>query len=86
MLAASRILKLWSFTMNTIQKNYSVSGMTCSGCAANVEKILIKQEGVGSAHVDLEKATVLLELAPESVRPTDLKKVLIEAGYDLLID
>ena len=38
-----------------VPQTYSVSGMTCNGCRAHVEKTLNKVEGVNHAEVNLEK-------------------------------
>lgn len=38
-----------------VPQTYSVSGMTCNGCRAHVEKTLNKVEGVKNAEVNLEK-------------------------------
>ena len=38
-----------------VPQTYSVSGMTCNGCRAHVEKTLNKVEGVKHAEVNLEK-------------------------------
>ncbi|SHK36029.1 Cu2+-exporting ATPase [Reichenbachiella agariperforans] len=41
-------------------KQYFISGMTCSGCQAHVEKTLAQVEGVSSATVDLTNKTAQL--------------------------
>jgi copper chaperone CopZ len=42
---------------------YKVSGMTCAGCAATVEKALKQVAGIEAAKVDLAKANVQLQMA-----------------------
>jgi Cu2+-exporting ATPase len=43
-------------------RSYSVSGMSCQGCRAHVEKILNNVEGVKEAEVNLEKAEAKIEM------------------------
>ncbi len=66
----------------SIKAIFPISGMTCAGCAARVEKALKSVPGVISANVNLasEKATV------EYTEGTDipgLKKAVSGAGYKL---
>jgi copper chaperone CopZ len=46
-----------------MQHTYSITGMTCSGCAASVEEQLSKVSGVQKVDVDLEnaKASIVME-------------------------
>ena len=44
-----------------IQK-YKVNGMTCGGCAHNVEEMLSEIEGVFSASVDIVTGTAQVEM------------------------
>ncbi len=41
---------------------YKVSGMSCGGCAHNVEAILSEIDGVVSAKVDIANATAQVEM------------------------
>lgn len=43
-------------------QTYKVSGMTCNGCAATVEKALKTIEGISDAKVDLSQAQVQLQM------------------------
>jgi Cu+-exporting ATPase len=64
--------------------SFKVSGMTCSACAQNIEKILIKDKGVSSASVSLptEKATVSYD--PALVKPEELEKAIESIGYGVV--
>jgi len=70
---------------NAVKKSFPVLQMTCASCAANIERILNFQDGVVNATVNFASATVLVEFVPEIIQPEVLKKVVQEAGYDLLI-
>ena len=63
------------------QAELNVTGMSCAGCALNVEKALKKRSGVLKANVNLAtaKATVLYD--PSLVSRTDLVQVIRDAGY-----
>ncbi|MBM4340155.1 MAG: copper-translocating P-type ATPase [Deltaproteobacteria bacterium] len=61
-----------------------IQGMTCASCVRRVEKALSSAKGVVQAVVNLatEKATV--QYLPQEVSIRDLKKVVQEAGYQIL--
>jgi Cu2+-exporting ATPase len=51
-----------SSSIISMKHNYQISGMTCMGCRAHVEKALKNVQGVTNAKVDLEKATAEIEM------------------------
>ena len=61
----------------------AVSGMTCGSCAARVEKVLARQEGVDRAGVNFatERATVVFD--PDQVDVEDLVAAVANIGYGL---
>lgn len=65
------------------KKILNIGGMTCASCVSSVEKALSAVQGVVSAAVNLasEKATV--EYLANQVAPTDLRKAVREAGYNI---
>jgi Cu+-exporting ATPase len=62
-----------------------VTGMTCAGCVANVERALSRTPGVETALVNLatEKATVVLD--PGRVSLDRLAESVRRAGYGLIL-
>jgi|GEM_PF-35738 len=68
------------------KRQFAVVGMMCAGCAANVERTLSKQEGVGMANVNLAGRTVLIEYDEQKTSPETLKEALDKTGYELVID
>ena len=62
-----------------------VTGMTCAGCVASVERALAATPGVERALVNLatEKATIVLD--PGVVSLPQLAESLRRAGYDLIL-
>ena len=59
-----------------------ISGMTCGGCASNVEKALLALEGVTAAEVDHVKGEAVVNSNSDASR--DLMEMAIrEAGYQV---
>lgn len=60
---------------------FKLTGMSCVSCAQRVEKTLQSLAGVEEARVNFpaEKATVKYRIG--EVRPEDLKKAVVKAGY-----
>jgi Cu+-exporting ATPase len=59
----------------------AVTGMSCAGCALNVEKTLKKRPGVLEANVNLATARATVTYDPELVSRTDLVQAIRDAGY-----
>ena len=59
----------------------NVSGMTCSGCSAGLEKYLNKQEGIFSASVNLALATAKIEYDENLLDVNKLNKFIEESGF-----
>ena len=60
-----------------------VTGMSCAGCAASVEKALAGLEGVDRADVNFATGRATVLFAPRLVSAKDLAKAVREAGYDV---
>lgn len=67
-------------------KTYPVTGMSCAGCATNVEKRLKNQEGVTSASVNYSNNSAYINFDPEVTSPEKLKKEIQAIGYDLILE
>ena len=68
-----------------VEKTYPVTGMHCAACAANVEKMLLRVDGVRSAAVNLAAATVRVAYAAD-VTPETLMGQLAKAGFGLIVE
>jgi Cu+-exporting ATPase len=60
-----------------------IQGMSCAGCASNIERSLVGLEGVDKANVNFatSKATVLFE--PKLVSSADIVKAVRDSGYNV---
>ncbi|HSA95694.1 MAG TPA: heavy metal translocating P-type ATPase [Acidobacteriota bacterium] len=59
----------------------AVTGMSCAGCALNVEKALRKELGVCEANVNLATARATVEFDPRLASRADLVRAIRDAGY-----
>lgn len=67
------------------KRSFPVTGMTCAGCAASVERVLSEREGVQQAEVNFATNTVNIVYDP-SVDVLDLQEALRAVGYDLIVE
>jgi P-type Cu+ transporter len=67
-------------TMPTASVELAVGGMTCSSCAARIEKKLNRLDGV-SASVNFATETASVHYDPATVRPDDLVATVEATGY-----
>src|SRR4030043_72497 len=62
-----------------------IQGMTCASCVKKVEKALNSVKGVVHADVNFATERASVEYIPEEVSIRDFKKVVEEAGYQVLV-
>ena len=62
-----------------------ITGMTCTTCAATVEKALAETKGVAQARVNFASEKASIEYDPEKVDLTGIKNAVSEAGYGVAI-
>ena len=65
----------------TTTTTLKVIGMSCSGCAGNVEKALKGVPGVTKATVNLKAGSAQVEYDPDKATGKDLAKAVKNAGY-----
>lgn len=58
-----------------------VSGMTCSACTANIERVLKKKEGVSSVAVNLELGRAKVGFDPSLISPKEIEETIETIGY-----
>ncbi|MFA6057564.1 MAG: heavy metal translocating P-type ATPase [Taibaiella sp.] len=74
------------YGVDTIRKNFPITGMSCASCAASVESMLKAQPGVLKAGVNFANSTANVEYIPGIAHTEDFKKAIQSIGYDLIID
>ncbi|WP_292373205.1 heavy metal translocating P-type ATPase [Methanosarcina sp. UBA411] len=58
-----------------------VSGMTCSACAANIERVLKKKSGVDSVVVNLELGRAKVDFDPSLISAKEIEEAIESIGY-----
>jgi len=66
--------------------SYPVTGMSCASCAASVETILGKVDGVQNVNVNYANATAQIDFDEDKLSAEELRQAVQAVGYDLLID
>lgn len=83
---AVQTIKDLGYGVDTVSKNFPVTGMTCASCANSTQTILQNQPGVLQAAVNYANASVQVEYVPTIITPQTLKTAVQGIGYDLVID
>lgn len=68
------------------KETFSVLKMTCTSCAAGVEKTISALEGVNFAAVNFATESVQVDYIPSKINPIDIQKAVRESGYDMIIE
>jgi Cu+-exporting ATPase len=71
------------YEVRTEKVSIPVGGMSCASCVASIEGALRQTEGVVSASVNLATERATVEYVPTQVTLADLKKAIIDTGYDV---
>lgn len=61
-----------------------ISGMSCAGCAKNIEGKLFEAAGVKKAAVNFAMEQASVEYNPRKISSADLKKIVQDAGYEVV--
>lgn len=61
-----------------------VGGIHCSFCASNIEKLLLKIDGVTKVNVSLAHEEVIVYFDEKKVKPREIEDALISLGYSIL--
>jgi copper chaperone CopZ len=67
----------------TVNKEFTVEGMSCGHCEMAVRKSLMEVEGVVSANADHQAKKVVVE-ASSGVEDAKLKEAITKAGYKVV--
>ena len=66
------------------QINIPIRGMSCAACAARIEKILTRKEGVVSANVSFATEKAQIRYYPKLIRLSEIKDSIVKAGFEAL--
>lgn len=64
-----------------MKQTFSVTGMTCSACSANVERSVKKLDGVQSVNVNLLANKMIVEYESDKIKDPDIVAAVTAAGY-----
>ena len=83
--ALAEVVARTGFDVRTERQTFPVEGMTCAGCSARVEKVLLGEPGVVDADVNLALERVTVTTATGCVTPEALAGRVDKAGYRLVV-
>ncbi len=63
-----------------IRKTFRVMGITCAGCATDIETVLRNTEGVVNAAVDYSTCEIAVEYTPDEINEQQVVCVLKKLG------
>ncbi len=63
-------------------KQFEISGMHCAACAATIEKVTKKLEGVQSSDVNIATNRLIITYDEAKVSPADIINKIIKAGFE----
>lgn len=63
---------------------FSIKGMHCENCAKTIEKALLREKGVFSAHVSFPLEEAIVEYDSIYIDVEKIKKIIEETGYKVL--
>ncbi|GIU84026.1 MAG: copper chaperone [Acidimicrobiales bacterium] len=61
-----------------------VSGMTCTGCEQNIERVVSRLEGIRAVDADHTSGSVVVRREPGSVDDDAIRQAITEAGYSVV--
>jgi P-type Cu+ transporter len=65
-----------------IEVQLDIRGMTCASCAARIERVLAKTEGVFRAEINLAAETGLIRFDPEMISQRRLRRIIHDLGFE----
>ncbi len=67
------------------KEQFAITGMTCSACAARVEKSVAKLDGIGQVNVNLLKNSMAVSYDTDFLQPQDIIQAVEKAGYGAVV-
>ncbi len=69
----------------TVENTFTIEGMTCASCAAAVERVTRKIDGVIQSNVNLATEKLKISYEPSKVKISDIKNAVEKAGYKAIM-
>lgn len=69
-----------------VKEVFPVSGMSCTSCAARIEKAVKSTEGVKDASVNFSNSSVMVEYDDENMNPEKIQHTVMDIGYNITIE
>ncbi|MFD1927117.1 heavy metal translocating P-type ATPase [Sporosarcina siberiensis] len=66
------------------KETFDITGMTCSACAARIEKRINKMDGVSKANVNFAMETLAVEYDSKQIQATDMITATKKMGFELI--
>lgn len=66
------------------KETFDISGMTCSACAARIEKRVGRMAGVSTATVNFALETLVVEYDEKQVEPSEMIEAVGKMGFELI--
>src|SRR5699024_11332672 len=66
------------------EKTLQISGMSCSACAASIEKGIAKMDGVEDVNVNLALERTTIAYDPSKTNVMEFKKKVEDLGYNVV--
>jgi Cu+-exporting ATPase len=63
------------------KETLKITGMTCAACAARIEKVVGKMDGVGEVSVNLATEKAMVAFDPQKTALQSIKERIEKAGY-----
>jgi copper chaperone len=70
-------------TMNTIEKTFTIQGMSCGGCVNSLTRVLKAVPGIEPIKIEVGKAHLRLD---ERVTSQAVKDAVERAGFEVLTE
>ncbi len=68
------------------QQKFTITGMSCAGCAANVEKTVLALDGIKSAAVNLMLGKLSAEYDSQKLSPEKIAESVQKLGFGVTVD
>ncbi len=76
-------IKKLGYGAGTSKQTIPIKGMSCAACAARLQKILTKMDGVISAQVNFAAEKATIEYIPSQAGPREFREAVESAGFQV---